>query len=99
MKASQDIILKPVITEESMAGIVSRKYTFKVAKDANKFEIARAVEDLFPGTKVAKVNTLHVRGKQKRMGAGPAGMTRTWKKAYVQLTADSKTIEFFESMV
>lgn len=98
MKASQDIILKPVITEESMAGIVSRKYTFKVAKDANKFEIARAVEDLFPGTKVAKVNTLHVRGRMSRQGMN-SGYTPSWKKAIVTLTEDSKEIEFFSNMM
>lgn len=98
MKASQDIILKPVITEESMAGIVSRKYTFKVAKDANKFEIARAVEDLFPGTKVAKVNTMHVRGRMRRQGMN-SGYTASWKKAIVTLAEDSKEIEFFNNMM
>lgn len=57
MRTAQDIILKPIITEESMMGIMTKKYTFKVAKDANKIEIAKAVEAVFPGTKVAKVNT------------------------------------------
>lgn len=71
MKAAQDIILKPVITEASMSGIADRKYTFKVAKDANKIEIAAAVEALFAGTKVAKVNTMNCKGKAKRMGAPP----------------------------
>lgn len=60
MKAAQDIILKPVVTEESMMGIMLKKYTFKVASDANKIEIAKAVEEVFPGTKVAKVNTINV---------------------------------------
>ena len=61
MKAAQDIIIKPIITEESMTGIMMKKYTFKVAKDAGKIEIKKAVEELFPGTKVKKVNTLNVR--------------------------------------
>ena len=60
MKAAQDIIIKPIITEESMTGIMMKKYTFKVAKDAGKIEIKKAVEELFPGTKVKKVNTLNV---------------------------------------
>ena len=60
MRTAQDIILKPIITEESMMGIMTKKYTFKVAKDANKIEIAKAVEAVFPGTKVAKVNTMNV---------------------------------------
>ena len=98
MKAAQDIIIKPIITEESMTGIMMKKYTFKVAKDAGKIEIKKAVEEIF-GVKVASVNTLTVPGKEKRMGAGRPGMTKTWKKAYVQLAADSKTIEFFEGMV
>ena len=98
MKAAQDIIIRPVITERSMGGIATGKYTFEVAKDANKIEIAEAVEILFPGTKVASVNTMHVRGKQKRMGK-IVGMTRSWKKAVVTIKADSKKIEFFESMV
>ena len=98
MKAAQDIIIRPVITERSMGGIATGKYTFEVAKHANKIEIAEAVEILFPGTKVASVNTMHVRGKQKRMGKN-VGMTRSWKKAVVTIKADSKKIEFFESMV
>ena len=98
MKAAQDIIIKPIITEESMTGIMMKKYTFKVAKDAGKIEIKKAVEEIF-GVKVASVNTLNVQAKAKRMGAGRPGTTRAWKKAYVTLTADSKTIEFFEGMV
>ena len=98
MKMAQDIIIRPVITERSMGGIAAGKYTFEVAKDANKIEIAEAVEILFPGTKVASVNTMHVRGKQKRMGRN-VGMTKSWKKAVVTIKADSKKIEFFESMV
>lgn len=98
MKTAHDIILKPVITENSMAGIADKKYTFKVATDATKIDIAKAVEELF-GVKVAKVNTINYDGKTKRMGAGRPGTRKSWKKAYVQLTKDSKTIEFFEGMV
>jgi len=98
MKAPQDIILRPVITERSMAGIQVKKYTFAVAPDANKIEIGKAVEALFAGTKVEKVNTMHVRGKMKRMGRY-SGYTSKWKKAIVTLKGDSKGIEFFESMM
>lgn len=98
MKFAQDIVLAPVITENSMAGIADKKYTFKVATDATKIDIANAVEELF-GVKVAKVNTINYDGKTKRMGAGRPGQRKSWKKAYVQLTDDSKTIEFFEGMV
>ena len=93
-----DIIKRPIITEQSMAETEAKKYTFEVAKSANKIEIAKAVEEIF-GVKVASVNTLNVPAKAKRMGAGRPGTTRAWKKAYVTLTADSKTIEFFEGMV
>ncbi|MDE6664742.1 MAG: 50S ribosomal protein L23 [Ruminococcus sp.] len=97
MKAPQDIILKPVITERSMDDLQAGKYTFKVAKDANKSEIRKAVEVLF-GVKVAKVNTLNCNGKMKRVGRF-YGKTADWKKAIVTLTEDSKAIEFFEGMV
>ena len=93
-----DIIKRPIITEQSMEQTEGKRYTFEVAKDANKIEIAEAVETLFPGTKVKAVNTMHVRGRQKRMGRN-VGMTRSWKKAVVTIKADSKKIEFFESMV
>ena len=93
-----DIIKRPIITEQSMAETEAKTYTFEVAKSANKIEIAKAVEEIF-GVKVASVNTLNVMAKAKRMGAGRPGTTRAWKKAYVTLTADSKTIEFFEGMV
>ncbi len=96
MKAPQDIILKPVITERSMDTLQAGKYTFKVAKDANKSEIKKAVDTLF-GVEVAKVNTISVKGKVKRVGRY-VGTTSAWKKAIVTLTADSKTIEFFEGM-
>ena len=97
-KIAQDIILRPIITEESMLGTADKKYTFSVAKDANKIEIAKAVEEIF-GVKVEKVNTIRMEGKEKRQGAAPAGRRASWKKAMVKLTADSKTIEFFEGMV
>ena len=93
-----DIIRKPVITEQSMADVADKKYVFEVAKAATKTEIKAAVEAIF-GVKVAKVNTLIVNGKVKRMGAQPAGKRADVKKAVVTLTADSKTIEFFEGMV
>jgi len=98
MKLAQDIVVKPIITEHSMALIAEGKYTFEVLKSANKIEIASAIETLFPGTKVAAVNTMNVSGKQKRMGKN-VGTTRSWKKAVVTIKADSKKIEFFESMI
>ncbi len=94
---AQDIIIRPIITEKSMLGAAEKKYTFEVAKKANKIEIAKAVEEIF-GVKVAKVNTLNVRGKLRRQGRNQ-GYTRSWKKAYVTLTQDSKEIEFFEGMM
>ena len=96
-RLAQDIILRPVITENSMDGIADRKYTFEVAKDANKIEIAKAVEELF-GVKVAKVNTINVDGKLRRYGRYE-GFTASRKKAIVTLTEDSKTIEFFDGMM
>ena len=98
MRTAQDIILAPVISEKSMDGTEVKKYTFKVLKNATKPEIKNAVEEIF-GVKVAKVNTINVNGKAKRLGAGRPGKTKSWKKAYVQLTEDSKTIELFEGMV
>ena len=95
-KLAHDIILKPVITEESMMGTAFKKYTFKVAKDANKAEIKAAVEEVF-GVKVSKVNTLNCKGHLRRYGRYE-GYTSAWKKAIVTLTADSKTIEFFEGL-
>ena len=97
-KVAQDIILKPIITEHSMDCLRQGKYTFKVAKDANKIEIAKAVEALFKGVKVAKVNTISVRGRKKRMGRSE-GYTSDWKKAIVTLAEGSKTIEFFDGMI
>ena len=93
-----DIVIRPIITERAMAGTADKKYVFEVAKSAGKIEIKKAVEEIF-GVKVASFNTLNVMANAKRMGAGRPGTTRAWKNAYVTLTADSKTIEFFEGMV
>lgn len=97
MKAAQDIVIAPIITEKSMSVIADKKYTFKVATDANKVEIAAAVEKLF-GVEVAKVNTMNVRGQKRRMGRYE-GTTPAWKKAVVTLTEKSKTIDFFDGLM
>ena len=81
-----DVILKPVITEKSMAGMGEKKYTFLVHTEANKAQIKEAVEKMFEGTKVKKVNTMNLDGKKKRRGA------------IVQLTEDSKEIEIFTGL-
>ena len=93
-----DIILRPVITEQSMESVAEKKYVFQVAVNANKTEIKAAIEEIF-GVKVAKINTIRMQGKVKRTGAYPAGRRAAYKKAIVTLTADSKTIELFEGMV
>ena len=98
MKTAYDIIKRPIITEQSMAAAADKKYTFEVARDANKIQIAKAAEEIF-GVKVAKVNTLNMPGKVKRMGRYPEGRRPNWKKAMITLTEDSRTIEFFEGMV
>ncbi len=92
-----DVILKPVITEKSMAGMGEKKYTFLVHPEANKTQIKEAVEKMFAGAKVAKVNTMNYDGKKKRRGA-IVGRTAKTKKAVVQLTADSKDIEIFAGL-
>ncbi len=97
MKTVYDIILAPIVTEASMDGIENKKYTFKVKKDATKPEIAHAVEEIFK-VKVADVNTINMKKKPKRLGVH-SGYTSEWKKAIVTLTADSKTIEFFDGMI
>ena len=94
---AQDIIIKPIITERSMDALQTGKYTFKVDKNANKIEIAEAVEKLFD-VKVAKVNTMNCNGRTKRVGRF-VGKTADWKKAIVTLKEDSKTIEFFDGMI
>ena len=96
MKMVQDIIIKPIITEASMDRIADKKYTFKVRTDATKPEIANAVEVMF-GVQVAKVNTVSMKKKPKRLGVH-AGYTSDWKKAIVTLKSDSKTIEFFDGL-
>ena len=98
MKNVYDIIRRPVITEQSMEAVADKKYVFMVDVDSNKTEIKAAIEQIF-GVKVAKVNTVRMQGKVKRTGAYPAGKRADYKKAIVTLTADSKTIEFFEGMV
>ena len=97
MKMVQDIIIKPIITEASMDRIADKKYTFKVRTDATKPEIANAVEVMF-GVQVAKVNTVSMKKKPKRLGVH-AGYTSDWKKAIVTLKSDSKTIEFFDGLM
>lgn len=91
-----DIIIEPVLSEKSFDGIPEKRYTFKVAKTANKTQIKNAVEQIF-GVKVAKVNTCNYDGKLKRMGRHE-GKTASYKKAIVTLTENSKAIEFFESL-
>ena len=93
---NHDIIIKPIVSEKSMDQLADRKYTFKVAMNANKIEIKKAVEEVF-GVKVEKITTARVLGKVKRMGA-TSGKRADWKKAIVKLTEDSKTIEFFDGM-
>ena len=96
-RTAHDIILKPIITEESMMGTAFKKYTFKVAKDANKAEIKAAVEEVF-GVMVSKVNTLNCKGHLRRYGRYE-GYTPAWKKAIVTLTEDSDTIDFFDGLL
>ncbi|OJU12564.1 MAG: 50S ribosomal protein L23 [Clostridiales bacterium 43-6] len=97
MRPANEVIIKPIITEKSMAGARDKKYTFKVLEDANKIEIAKAVEKQF-SVKVSKVNTISVRGQARRYGRY-SGYKSDWKKAVVTLTEDSKAIEFFEGML
>lgn len=96
MRNLSDVILKPVITEKSMDMIAAKRYVFKVLKDANKAEIAAAVEAMFD-VKVADVNTINMKKKPKRLGAH-MGYTSEWKKAIVTLKEDSKSIAFFDSL-
>ena len=98
MKNVYDIIRRPVITEQSMADVADKKYVFMVDVNANKTQIKEAVELAF-GVKFAKVNNIRMQGKVKRTGSYTAGKRADYKKAVVTLTADSKTIEFFEGMV
>ena len=98
MKSVYDVIIRPIISEQSMEDLDIKKYAFEVAPDANKIEIKKAVEEIF-GVKVQKGTTTNVKGKEKRTGRYPAGRTASRKKAVVKLTEGSKTIEFFEGMV
>jgi large subunit ribosomal protein L23 len=97
MKSVYDILLGPVISERSMEAVDIKKYVFRVARDANKIEIRQAVETIF-GVKVLGVNTINMRGKEKRQGVH-VGRRAAWKKAIVRLRPESKTVEFFEGMV
>ena len=96
MKSPYDIIIRPVLTEKSYDGMADKKYAFEVAINANKTEIKQAVETIFD-VKVESVNTMRIEGKMKRQGR-TQGRRPERKKAYVKLTEDSKTIEFFEGM-
>jgi len=98
MRTSCDIILRPIISEQSTEHVELKKYVFEVAPTANKIEIKKAVQDLFD-VEVEKVTTLNMKGKRKRMGRYPEGSRKKWKKAVVKLSDSSKTIEFFEGLV
>jgi len=98
MRTAYDILLRPIITEQSTEHVDIKKYVFEVARDANKIEIKNAVEEAF-GVEVSKVTTMNMIGKEKRTGRYPQGNRRNWKKAVVRLTDESKTIEFFEGLV
>ena len=97
MKTAHDVIIRPIITEASMSRLADKKYTFEVASDANKIEIKKAVEEIFK-VDFDKVNTISVKSKNKRVGYH-LGKTSEWKKAIVTLKPESKTIEFFDSMM
>jgi len=98
MRTSYDVILRPIISEQSTEHVDLKKYVFEVARDANKIEIKKAIEEIF-GVEVIKVTTLNMKGKKKRMGRHPEGSRSDWKKAVVKLSDSSKTIEFFEGLV
>ena len=97
MKSAYDVIIRPVITEQSMEDLDIKKFVFEVDKHATKIENKKAVEENF-GVTVLKVTTTTVHGKEKRTGRYPAGRQKTWKKAVVKLSEDSKNIEIFEGM-
>lgn len=97
MRTAHDIIIKPIITEASMAMGNDKKYVFQVMKDAKKPEIAKAIEELFK-VDVQSVNTINVKRKPKKLGRS-SGYTSSWKKAIVTLKSDSKTIEFFDGLI
>jgi len=97
MKTMHDVIIRPIITEDSMGRLPEKKYTFEVASGSNKVEIKKAVEEVFK-VQVEKVHTISMKSKKKRVGVHQ-GSTSAWKKAIVTLKPDSKTIEFFDSMM
>ena len=97
MKSAYDVIIRPIVTEQSMEDLDIKKFSFEVAKNATKIEIKKAIEEIF-GVTVVKVTTTTVNGKTKRTGRYPEGKTKTWKKAVVKLSEDSKNIEIFEGM-
>ncbi len=96
MKTAYDIVIRPIISERSMMQSSEKKYTFEVDRRSNKTEIKKAIEEIF-GVKVAKINTSRVKPKLKRQGR-TFGYTRSWKKAIVKLTPDSKELEFLEGI-
>ncbi|MBR5519609.1 MAG: 50S ribosomal protein L23 [Clostridia bacterium] len=99
MKNAHDIIIRPIVSERTMSAIAERKYTFEVARSATKVDIRNAVEEVF-GVKVKTVNTINVHAKKKRLSMGrPEGTVPAWKKAIITVTEDSKTIEFFDSLM
>jgi len=98
MKTAYDIILRPIISEQSTEHVELKKYVFEVSRDANKIEIKNAIEEIFD-VEVSKVTTLNMKGKIKRTGRFPKGSRRDWKKAVVKLTDTSNTIEFFEGLM
>jgi len=98
MKTAYDIILRPIISEQSTEHVDLKKYVFEVAPDAGKIEIKKAIEEIFD-VQVTKVTTLNMKGKRKRVGRHPEGSRKDWKKAVVKLSDGSKTIEFFEGLV
>lgn len=97
MKSYADVIVRPLITEKSMDSVPAKRYSFEVAADATKADIAAAVENMFKKAKVAKVNVINMKKKPKRYGVH-TGFTSEWKKAIVTLTEDSAPIAFFDSM-
>ena len=97
MKCYADVIVRPLITEKSMDGVANKCYTFEVAKEATKADVATAVETMFKKTKVVKVNIINMKKKPKRYGVH-RGFSSEWKKAIVTLSEDSAPIAFFESM-
>lgn len=92
-----DVIIRPILSEKSFSGVGKKNYTFEVARNATKPQIKKAVETAFKGVKVERVNTARMPGKPKRQGR-TEGYTAEWKKAYVQLSKDSKSIEFFDGL-